>query len=71
MPQNGVAFQAGGRVLLVTCPAHAHLVQQGAQLVKRVAVQGLREFMQDKTPNLFDVLQEVWEEREKLREQNE
>lgn len=70
MPQTGVAFRAGDRVLLVTCQEHAELVGDGVHLVKRLATTGLREFMQEKAPNLFGALQEVYEQHARLKEKS-
>lgn len=70
MPQSGVAFRAGARILFVTCQKHATLVGEGAQLVQRIATKGLRELMEDKAPNLFGALKEVWTEHRRIKEQN-
>lgn len=70
MPQQAVAFQAGGRVLFVTCRPHSRVVGESMQLVQRVAARGLREFLEDRAPNLFGMVLEVVEERRRLREQN-
>lgn len=68
MPQSGVAFRAGERVLFVTCRPHAQLVSDGTQLAMTLAKKGLRMFLEEKTPELFGALQEVYQEHKRLKE---
>ena len=70
MPETGVAFRAGSRVLFVTCRAHAQLASDGSKLLMRLGAKGLGLFLEEKAPNLFDALKGVYTEHQRLKEKS-
>jgi len=67
MPETGVAFSAGSRVIVTTCQAHAQLVTDGAQLAVRLATKGLRLFLEEKAPELYGALQDVYTAHKRMK----